>query len=207
MIALLRGEPLELTPTRCVMLVAGVGYEVNITLSAFEVIQGKREATLHVHHSFDMRTGEQTMYGCASAEERTLFLHLTSVNGVGPSAARGILSSGKPSEVAERILRGDTAGLKQIKGVGEKTAQRLVVELKDKLGNIAPAGLNFEPNNLSNNNERLEALQALLTLGFQRPVVERTLNAILRQETEEKGGAPATTESLIRLALKALSKG
>ena len=195
MIAYLEGKLTLISPTAVCLNVQGVGYELHISLTTYEKVVGKTDYLLHTWHTMDLRTGTTTMYGFATVEEKQLFLQLISVSGVGPAAARAMLSSASVYDISSAIVSGDAAMLTRFKGIGAKTAQRLVVELKDVLGRQMGGALTLGTNN---NIGRDEALQALLVLGYSRIQAEKTLNAMLANNPA------ANVEQLIKLSLKAM---
>lgn len=198
MIASLRGKVLRRTPTNVILECGGVGYEVRISLYTASAIEGKDDITLVIHHHFSQ--DHQALFGFTSEEEKQLFIHLISVSGVGPGSAQLILSYMSPQETEMAILTEDLAAFKKVKGVGDKTARRILVDLKDKISKgsgespILPAQ--------SNNTMEEEALSALLALGFPRSQAQKALSRV-----KDQGTGPITVEALIRHALRALSQG
>jgi len=191
MIAHLNGRLIEKTPTALIIECSGVGYEVKISLNTYSAI-GKDES-IKIFTQFIVREDAQILYGFQSIEEREMFNLLTSVSGIGPNTAILMLSSLIPSEIAQAITRDDVNTIKSIKGIGLKTAQRVIVDLKDKV-------LKFEgeTNNLTilNNTIRFDALTALISLGFDKKAAENALNKIFKDQD--------TVELLIKDALKVL---
>ena len=185
------GKLVELNPAYAVIEAGGIGYQINISLNTFALLEGKSEATLHLV----VREDAHLLYGFAAKEERELFRHLISVSGVGANTARVILSSLSPAEITQAIAQGDVNLLKQIKGIGLKTAQRIVVDLKDK---IAKGSAEQEIFAQSNNTIREEALSALVMLGFTKAVAEKTISQILKNSPNQ------TVEGIIKDALKGL---
>ena len=199
MIEYIRGILDELTPTQATIEAHGVGYSLNISLNTYTALQGKSEARLFVYES--IREDAWTLFGFATKQERELFLMLISVSGVGGNTARTILSGFTVPELAGLIMDGNERMLKTVKGLGAKTAQRIIVELRDKVvslgiaaapvsGEEAPATLNSEVYN--------EACEALKMLGFPPAPVAKTVKAILKDEPS------APVEKVIKLALKML---
>jgi Holliday junction DNA helicase RuvA len=194
MITHIEGRLVEKTPTYAVIDCGGVGYLLNISLNTFSKIGSSEKCKLYAHLA--IREDAHTLYGFADQEERTLFRHLISVSGVGAATARMILSSLSPTEIQQAITTGDVPTLKSIKGIGEKSAQRIIVDLKGKLGKEE-----FSSNFLttSGNKSKEEALSALIMLGFAKNMAEKAIDKVLKTE-----GGMASVEQLIKLALKNL---
>ena len=191
MINHLHGRLVEKNPAYVIIECAGVGYFVNISLTTYASIPDKEECRIYTHLQINEDT--HTLFGFAEEEERKLFRSLISVSGVGASTARMILSSMNPAEILSCIVNGDVARLRSVKGIGEKTAQRMILELKDKLKKDGPV-----KSVISHLKVKDEAMSALLTLGFNRQAVDRTVDNLLREK-------PAiTVEDLIRQALKTM---
>ena len=200
MIEYIRGILDELTPAQATIEAHGVGYLLNISLNTYTALQGKSEARLFVYES--IREDAWTLFGFATKQERELFLMLISVSGVGGNTARTMLSSFTTAELAGLIMDGNERMLKTIKGLGAKTAQRIIVELHDK---VVSLGIAASPTSGSNdttpalNSEVYnEACEALKMLGFPPAPVAKTVKAILKDEPE------APVEKVIKLALKML---
>ncbi|MBM3412785.1 MAG: Holliday junction branch migration protein RuvA [Bacteroidetes bacterium] len=193
MISFLRGHFIEKTPTHVWLDVNGVGYEVHISLNTFSKIQQKEEGLLYT--VLLIREDAHLLYGFGDLTERDLFQQLISVSGVGASTARVMLSFLKPEELIQAIVQGNVRVLESIKGIGKKTAERLVLELKDKLAKIASHSNNFP---LINNSLQQDALNALTALGIPKQAataaVEKTLKA-----NPEMG-----VEDLVKTALRSL---
>ncbi|MBP9638012.1 MAG: Holliday junction branch migration protein RuvA [Bacteroidaceae bacterium] len=201
MIDYIKGEIAELTPTRAVLDTAGVGYSLFISLGTYSAIQGKKQAKLYVYES--IREDAHQLFGFVAREERELFLLLISVSGVGAGTARTILSAYSPQELATVISTENTTLLKSVKGIGLKTAQRILVDLKDKVAlalNIPASGENGTLSGFSaeNNTVQSEAVQALTMLGFQPVASQKVELAILKEEPD------APVEKVIKQALKRL---
>jgi holliday junction DNA helicase RuvA len=174
---------------------AGVGYLLNISLNTYSKIPDSGNCKLLSHLA--VREDAMVLYGFADDEEREVFRQLISVSGVGAGTARMILSSMTPAEIVTAILTGNVAALKSIKGIGEKSAQRIIVDLKGKFGkdvSISPLQLSSASNKL-----REEALSALVALGFARNMAEKAIDKALKSE-----GNVVSVEHLIKLALKNL---
>ena len=190
----IKGRLIEKNPTYVVVEANGIGYVLHISLHTYTLLKEKEDCCLYAH--FVVREDAQILYGFAEVEERELFRHLISVSGVGPNTARMILSSASPSEVANAIGQGNVPFLQGIKGIGAKTAQRIIVDLKGKLSkDLIP----YEKVETGYNTKKEEALSGLVILGFSKMLAEKALNKII-----EKEGAGLQVEQLIRHALKIL---
>ena len=201
MIEYIRGSIADLSPTLAVLDANGVGYGLNITVNTFSAIQGlSGDVKLYVYES--IREDAYVLWGFATKVERELFVLLTSVSGVGGQSARVILSSMTPAELCDAVTRGDVRLLKSAKGVGAKTAERIIVELKDKLvtlGIDAQAGSpSSQPMTAANKMVQDEAVAALTMLGFSPAPSQKAVIGILRAEPD------ANVERVIKLALKML---
>lgn len=200
MIEYVRGILDELTPTQATIECHGVGYILNISLNTYTVLQGKGEARLFVYEA--IREDAWTLFGFATKQERELFLLLISVSGVGGNTARTMLSSFSASELAGLIMEGNERLLKTVKGLGAKTAQRIIVELKDKvvsLGISTTSVSDATDTAITMNSEVYnEAFEALKMLGFPPAPVAKTVKAILKDEPS------APVEKVIKMALKML---
>ncbi len=192
MINHINGKLVKKTPTNVVIECNGVGYFIHISLHTFDKI-GNAEACKVLTH-LSIKEDAHTLYGFINEAERTLFRQLISVSGVGANTARLILSSMDPDGVAGAIAIADVSTLKGIKGIGEKTAQRIILELKGKVSKYTE-GIIFSA---AHNTIREEALSALLMLGFNKGVVEKVLQKLI---TENQN---ASVEELVKLALKNL---
>lgn len=191
MIGHLNGRLVEKNPTEVVIECAGVGYEVKISLHTFSAL-GSEEA-IKIYTKFIVREDAHLLYGFASKEEREMFNHLISVSGIGPNTALLMLSSLVPDEIAHAIQSEDVATIQSIKGIGAKTAQRVIIDLKDKM-----LKMTFSAENLfqTNNTNKFDALTALISLGFDRKAAEKALDKISTGEE--------TVEKLIKEALRIL---
>lgn len=197
MIEYLRGEIAELTPATAIIDCAGVGYETSITLNTYTAIQGKKEAKLFIYEV--IREDTHQLFGFSNKQERELFLLLISVSGIGGNTARTILSAFTISELCDVIYSGDERTLKSVKGIGLKTAQRIIVELKDKILSIAAGIPNASPATSSIDKEVVtEAVSALSMLGFPAAAANKVVQSIAKEQSD------ATVEQLIKLALKQL---
>lgn len=196
MITHLNGRLIEKTPTHLVVECGGVGYFLNISLNTYGLIKDQENCMVLTHLA--VREDAHTLYGFFDQEERGLFRLLISVSGVGANTARMILSGFTPNELRNIIASGDDATLKRVKGIGAKSAQRIIIDLKDKVLKEIPES-SIKNLLVKDNTLKTEALTALLTLGFDKKRVESALNKIL-----EKQPAVETVEALIKDALKAL---
>ncbi len=192
MIYHINGKIEEVTPTYAVIECAGVGYLINISLSTYSAIAEKREAKLYTFPIY--KEDSQTLYGFIDRQEREIFTRLISVSGVGGNTARVILSSLSANEVIEAIASESVALLQSIKGIGAKTAQRIIVDLKDKVGAIATG----EMVPVGSHGVKAEALSALEVLGYTPRQSEKVVMNIIR---EQPG---STLEEVIKEALKRL---
>lgn len=196
MIEFIQGKIEELTPTQAIILTSGgVGYDLNISVYTYSAIQGKENTRLYVYEA--IREDAYILYGFSSKQERELFLMLVSVPGIGGASARMILSSFSPSELIGIISSGNDSLLKKVKGIGAKTAQRIIVDLHDK---IAKTGSDEMPLDLQSGIQTgqvaTEAITALVILGFQQTASQKVVQAIL------KDTGTLTVEEVIREALK-----
>ena len=181
MIEYIKGEIAELTPTYAVIECGGVGYLLNISLPAFTRLEGAKNAKLLVHEA--IREDTHVLYGFIDEQERTLFRLLIGVSGVGANTARMILSSIAAPELEIVIASGDHAKLKNVKGIGVKTAQRIIVDLKDKIKPIGDAFI-IQPTIASDVFE--EALAAMVMLGFARPQSQKVLKKLFDSDPSLK---------------------
>ncbi len=194
MITYLDGELAEKSPAHAVIDCGGVGYFLNISLNTFSKLPEKGRLKLYTHLA--IREDAHVLFGFADKAERELFLQLISVSGIGPATARMILSSMNPEELQKTIVSRDLNRLRSVKGVGPKSAERILVELKDKLGKIEmPSGI-FPA---SHNKVREEALSALVMLGFAKAVAEKAVDKALKEK-----GDNAAVEEIIKTALNNL---
>lgn len=199
MIEYIKGELSEATPAYAVVDCNGLGYGVNVSLNTYSAIQGKKEIKLYIYES--IREDAYVLYGFSTKQERELFLLLISVPGIGGNTARMILSALSPSELCNVISTGNEKLLKSVKGIGLKTAQRIIVDLKDKIAAMGdmPGGATVSSIAASVNAEVYEeAVAALTMLGFAAAPSQKVVAAILQEEPE------APVEKVIKLALKRL---
>lgn len=192
----IKGELVEITPTAAVIENNGIGYELQISLQTFTEIQGLHDIMLYIHHH--IREDVELWYGFATKEERNIFRMLIEVNGIGPNTARMMLSSMNSTEIRTAIISGDVNRIKSIKGIGIKTAQRVIIDLKDKIakgGEDTSAAL-FAQDTSSAVFE--EALAALVMLGFAKTAAEKVLKGVYKENPQY------TLEELIKFSLKRL---
>lgn len=189
----IRGEIDDLNPASVVLEAGGVGYFINISLNTYSKLNGQKKSQLLTHQI--VREDAHILYGFAEERERELFRNLISVNGVGANTAIMMLSSLNPDELVTAVTTGNTDVLKAVKGIGAKTAQRIIIDLKDKFGKIPESGQILIP---ANNTTRKESLSALVNLGFAKKDAEKVISKILRENPD------ASVEILIKQALKRL---
>ena len=195
MIDYIKGQITELSPTEVIIETYGIGYRILISLQTYEGLNGKKDAKVYIHHY--LREDEELYYGFASKDERELFRLLIGVSGIGASTARMMLSSLTSEEIRNAILAEDINKIKSIKGIGLKSAQRLILELKDKVvkGAGADNSVLFSP---ASNSTAEEATTALVMLGFTKANVNKAVAAVLKEHPN------ATLEEIIKLGLKRL---
>lgn len=191
MIDYIKGSITQLTPTWLNIETAGIGYLVNISLNTYTRLEGKTEFTLLIDEV--IREDSHQLFGFADLRERDIFRHLISVTGVGANTARMMLSSLTPAEIEAAILASNTAVLQAVKGIGSKSAQRIIIDLRDKVGKHQPGDEIFA---FPDNTQREEALSALVMLGFAKSAVVKVLDKILKEEKK------LTVEEIIKRALK-----
>ncbi|WKK85284.2 Holliday junction branch migration protein RuvA [Marivirga arenosa] len=195
MISFLKGQIIELEPTHLIIEVGGVGYHVNIPLSAYDAFKSQKEARVLTH--FHVKEDAQTLYGFFLPEERAVFLDLIGISGIGPSTAIGMLSAMNPNEIKSAIVAENVKQIQSIKGIGGKTAQRVILELKDRYKKEDLITESAQTSTISNNSLRKEALSALINLGFAKNSAEKVIDKILQANKEN-----ITLEQLIKQALK-----
>lgn len=201
MIDYVKGELAELTPAQAIVEAYGVGYALNISLNTYEAIQGKQNVKLFVHEVLVTggRDDSYTFFGFASKQERDLYRLLITVSGVGANTARMILSSASPSELCNAISTSNERVLKSVKGIGLKTAQRIIVDLKDKilsLGIAQEVSAGTAADSTIPVDVRDEAVAALTMLGFSPAPTAKVVTAILTDD------ATLPVEQVVKLALK-----
>lgn len=197
MIDYISGKIVELSPTYAVVDNNGIGYYFEISLQTYDALSAKQDAKLYVQKQINQRDGLESDYGFASTEERDLFRNITSVSGMGASTARIVLSSLSPIELKNAILSEDVNRLKSIKGIGQKTAQRMVLELQDKITKSDEGDISFVIKS-SNDNNIEEAVAALVNLGFTKANINKAIQRILKNKSD------ASIEYLIKEALRLL---
>jgi len=194
MIAFVKGNFVRKTPAQVLVDVNGVGYELQISLNTYSSIQNQDKGQLFTY--FHVREDAQILFGFFDEAEKSLFIQLISVSGVGAATARMMLSSMKPAELIRAITEGNVRQLESIKGIGKKSAERIVLELKDKFGRT-PFDSNIST--LKNNSLEHDALNALIALGIARPAGEQAIQRVLKADpTLDK------IEEVIKKALKTL---
>ena len=196
MIDYIKGEIIELTPTDIVLECHGIGYNILISVQTYSALEGKKDAIIYIHHY--LREDEELYYGFATKEERKMFRLLIGVSGVGAATARMMLSSLSVDEIQNAILSEDVNRIKSVKGIGLKSAQRLILELKDKVvkgGETDMSALFTKVDNKASE----EATTALIMLGFTKVNVNKAVNAVLKEDPT------ASVENIIRKSLQKLS--
>lgn len=193
MIEYIEGKATALTPTDLIIEAGGLGYQVNISLYTYSQIEGKEKLKILIHEV--IREDTHQLYGFAASNERVLFRLLLSVSGVGANTARMMLSAAEPAGIQKAILESDVNMLNGIKGIGAKTAQRIIVDLKDKIGKSVDDSELFA---FKDNTIRDEAFTALVMLGFPRNAVNKALDKLLKEDSG------LSVEQMIKGALKIL---
>ena len=196
MIDYIKGEIIELTPTDVIVECYGVGYNILISVQTYSALEGKGNATVYIHHY--LREDEELYYGFATKDERSMFRLLIGVSGVGAATARMMLSSLTVEEIQNAILSEDVNRIKSVKGIGLKSAQRMILELKDKVvkGEQTDMSALFAQ---TTNKASEEATTALIMLGFTKANVTKAVNAVLKDDPT------ASVETIIRKSLQRLS--
>jgi Holliday junction DNA helicase RuvA len=194
MYAYLQGKFTVKTPAQVYVDINGVGYEVNISLNTYSHIQSLEQGRLFTY--LQVKEDSHTLYGFFDKSEKEIFVQLIGVSGIGASTARMMLSSMKPEEITRAILQGNVKLLESIKGIGKKTAERLVLELKDKIGK---SGTDINILATAGNSLQNDALNALIALGISRPMAEASVKKIILSEP-----GISNLEDLIKKALKTL---
>ena len=202
MMHFIKGELVSIHPAYVVIEINQIGYGLHISLNTFTAIQHEKQIKLfthlHVKNEGNNVTGIE-LFGFYEEEEKEIFLKLTSVSGIGVNTARMMLSSLTASEVEKAILNGNVSLIQSIKGIGPKTAQRAILELRDKLGGATSSSSTGASNSQQKMTMQEEALQALVSLGIGRPLAEKAIGKIVNN-----GDSSQTVEELIKKALKAL---
>ncbi len=199
MYSYIKGRLVEKHPTHAIIDINGLGYIVHISLHTYAQIADQEQCRLFLHHV--VREDAQLLFGFMEEQERSLFRNLISVSGIGANTARLILSSLTPEELVQAIVLKDVARLKSVKGIGAKSAERIIVDLKDKLEKT-----DFTQENLpvSHNTIKQEALTGLIILGFSKVQAEKAIDKILQSDAMIAGSDAASVESLIKEALRIL---
>lgn len=192
MFEFLEGKFEEITPSYVVVNCSSVGYKVEISLTTYTDLKDKSSGRLFVHQI--VREDAQLLFGFSSKKERTVFRALILVNGIGANTARMMLSSLNSDELIRAVVKEDVGAIKAVKGIGIKTAQRVIIDLKDTFSKFEVSDVGVQ----SNNKNKEEALLALQTLGFNKVLIEKALDKILKEKSDYG------VEELIRLALKIL---
>ncbi len=198
MIDYIKGKIAEIAPTRIVVENAGIGYAAEISLQTYTALENKDEITVYIQKQVNPRDGSEIDYGFATKDERALFQMITGVSGMGASSARMVLSSMTAEEFQTAVLAEDLNKIKSVKGIGLKTAQRLILELKDKVVKGSSDIPQTELFRSIDNKAVEEATQALVLLGFAKPAVAKAIQKILEKKPDSK------VEELIKSALQIL---
>lgn len=188
------GKVSDLSPTELILDNQGIGYSILISLQTYSALQGKESVKIYIYHH--LHEDDELLYGFAEKKERYIFKLLISVSGIGPSTARMMLSSLSTEEIINALISGDVNKIKSVKGIGLKTAQKAIIELKDKVSKVSHTEGTLIP--LGNNPQRDEAMSALVLLGFGKTSVEKVLDTILKKDSN------SSLEDLIKKALKLL---
>ncbi|MCX6209146.1 MAG: Holliday junction branch migration protein RuvA [Bacteroidetes bacterium] len=195
MIAFVRGNFVNKSPAKVIVDVNGVGYDLHISLNTYEAISQQENGLLYTY--LHITENAQTLFGFADVKEKEIFLHLISISGVGATTARIMLSNMKPSEIAKFIVSGSVNDLMRIKGIGKKTAELLVIGLRDKLSSFLTEQITTS-NNYTLNPMEQDAVDALIALGINKPLAEKAVNKVLQTNTN------IAVQDIIKLALKNL---
>jgi holliday junction DNA helicase RuvA len=199
MIAHLRGRLLEKHPNRVILDVNGVGYDVHVPLSTFyEMAEQGQEVALRIHTH--VREDALLLYGFATALELQIFERLISISGIGPKLALAVLSGIEPGELVSAIRTANVARLTGIPGVGKKIAERIGLELKDKMGSLLPAEIAASPAAVESETLRTDVLSALVNLGYHRPLAERAVDSAVRTNIG------SSFENVLKHALRELAR-
>ena len=194
MINYIKGEITELTPAAVTIETNGIGYLANISINTYSALEGKKSALIYIHEA--IREDAYQLFGFINKLERELFLLLISVSGIGANTARMILSSMTVNELKNTISAGNADMLKTVKGIGLKTAQRIIIDLKDKIVN--DGSIDDQSRSLSNSDLANEAIAALVMLGFPQVASQKVVSKILKSEPN------SSIEQVIKMALKML---
>jgi len=200
MFSYLYGKLVHKNPTNIVLDVNGIGYQLNISLNTFEKLP-EVESELRIYTVLIPREDSIQLYGFFDEDEKQMFEQLVSISGIGPKVAQSILSGINPDELRNYIIQGNSVALTNIPGVGKKTAERMILELKDKLTKISP------PEKIISKDKeeiRMQAYQALITLGYQKQLAEKAIRSALNEINSNN--EELNIENLIKKALKELNK-
>lgn len=192
----IKGQLTELYPTEVTIECSGIGYLILISLTTYSKLQKSKEESVKLYLYHHLREDDELFYGFFDRDEREVFTQLISVSGIGPNTARMMLSSMSSDEIKTAIISQDVNKIKGVKGIGLKTAQRVILELKDKIGKGASKEFLFDDTPV--NTIRTEASGALILLGFAKPAVEKVLTTLCKQHPD------SSLEELIKMALKLL---
>lgn len=195
MLDYIKGEIVELTPAWVVIEVGGLGYIAQISLNTYTSLNGEKQTQLFIYES--IREDAHLLFGFINKQERELFLHLISVSGVGANTARMVLSSISPVELEEIISTGNASALKTVKGIGGKTAERIIIDLKDKV-KVSNPSASGQLLSVPISETNREAVSALTMLGFNQPASQKVVNKILKEDPS------LTIEQILKNALKML---
>lgn len=198
MLNYLRGKIIQKNPTNITIDVNGIGYFLNITLNSFERLPDIN-TEVKIFTILIPREDSILLYGFAEESEKQMFEQLISINGIGPKVAQSILSGIKPNDLKEFIAQGNILALTNIPGVGKKTAERMIVELRDKLAKIPSA---IEMTSTGTEDIRIQAFQALITLGYQRQTAEKAIRSAMNELKSDE----MNLENLIKKSLQSLNK-
>lgn len=193
MIDYIKGDIVELSPAHAVLEAGGIGYHINIALSTYSELNGKNNTKLYVYEA--IREDAHILFGFLTKEERSLFLLLISVSGVGANTARMILSSIMANELQNAIITGNVSILKSIKGIGAKTAERIIVDLKDKVSKVEFSAQGIPAANTAISEE---AVAALVMLGFTQAMAQKAVKKVMESDPQQK------IEQIVKQALKLL---
>jgi len=196
MIAYIEGEVSHLDPAHAIIQAGGVGYEIRISLQTFDEVRSLSGKVVRLFTHLQITEQAHTLFGFATKDEKILFMNLISVTGIGPTSAIIILSSSNAADIIQAIVEERVATLQRIKGIGAKTAQRIVLELRDKLKKNFNAVITNSSSG-TNTIAREEALSALVVLGLARAAAEKTIDSILKNSNRS-----LSTEEIIRMALQ-----
>lgn len=191
----IKGSIEELNPAEMVLECSGIGYKIAISINSYEKFREQKECKVYIYHH--IREDEETLFGFWDKHERWIFTLLISVSGIGTNTARMMLSSLSAQEVSTAITSGDVNRIKGVKGIGLKTAQKVIIELKDKISKGGVAEIDLSPAGGTNQFTK-EATSALILLGFAKSAVEKAVSAIVTKEPD------ASLEEIIKKALKVL---